>query len=138
MQQAIVANNLAYMLALQGETEKSNDYVQRAVRVLGPTADLRDTIGMVHYARGDFNKAIREFEAATAEGDITSFKYIHLGMAHAGNGNAQEAARAVKRAYKLGLDTRQLNALEFEAYEKLINQLKNEGVISDDDIQPSK
>jgi len=137
-QRSIVANNLAYMLALQGETEKSNEYIQIAVKILGPTADLRDTIGMVYYAKGEFEKAIREFEAAIGDGGATAFKYVHLSMAHFGAGNMSESARAIKRSAKLGLDRRQMSKLEAENYDTLIKKLKSGGVISDADLVAEK
>ncbi len=133
-QQAIVANNLAYLLALQGESEKSDKYIKTAVRVLGPTADLRDTIGMVYYAQGQYKKAIVEFEAALADGGATAFKYVHLAMGHLANSDAQEAARAMKRAIELGLDPREMTQLEKKSFNEFVKELKKTPYFSEADM----
>ena len=133
-QRAIVANNLAYMLALRGEAKKSKKYIDEAIEILGPIADLRDTIGMVYYAGGEYDKAIKEFESAIDDGGATAFKLAHLSMAHFGNENPTESARALKRAISMGLDTRKMSKLELEVHEKLVDGLKSAGAITDADL----
>jgi tetratricopeptide (TPR) repeat protein len=138
LQKAVVANNLAYMLALKGESDESLKLVDFAMNILGPTADLRDTLGMVHLANQKPVMALKEFEAAISDGGATAFKYVHVAMAQLFNGKKVQAAAAVKESVRKGLETFQLTKLEFENYRTMVDQLKEEGLLTDEDLKPRK
>ncbi len=135
LQKAVVANNLAYMLALRGEKEDSYQLCQDAMKTLGPTADLRDTLGVIYLARGEAQNAIREFEAAIGDGGVTSFKYVHLAMANELAKDYEAAATALLRAFEMGLQLPQLSTLERERYDQLVEKLKSEDALTDEQIQ---
>ena len=135
LQKAVVANNLAYMLALRGEKEESYKLSQDAMRTLGPTADLRDTLGMIYLARGETQNAIREFEAAIGDGGVTSFKFVHLAMANEAAEDYSASATAVLRAFEMGLKLPQLSTMERERFGKLLETLKENDAITDSEIK---
>ncbi len=137
-QRAVVANNLAYLLALRGETDESYEMVQASMKFLGPTADLRDTLGMVYLSRKQPQLALTEFEAAVGDGGANAFKYIHLAMAYAALENYKQAADAVRNAVAQGFEAAQLNHAERESYDKLYTLLRDQGVLTDDDLTPPK
>ncbi len=133
-QRAIVSNNLAYMLALKGEKDESYELIQVAMKILGPTADLLDTLGIVYLARGQDEQAIRQIRASIGDGGVTSFKYVHLAMAYDANGEYKKSAEAVIKACEKGLDLKQLSRLEKATYDKLIDNLIKHDVITREQV----
>ncbi len=133
-QRAIVANNLAYMLSLRGETDEPFKLIEFSMQILGPTADLRDTLGMVYLAKGDVTRALEEFEAAIGDGGATPYKYLHVAMAKQFNGDEEGAAEAIVRAHELGLEVNQLTPLERTNYDQLIELLMKSGAITEEDL----
>ena len=123
------------MLALRGEKDESYQLCQDAMKTLGPTADLRDTLGVIYLARGEAQSAINEFEAAIGDGGVTSFKFVHLAMAESLAENYTASARALLRAFEMGLQLPQLSTLERERYDQLVEKLKSEDAITDEEIQ---
>ncbi len=134
-QRAVVANNLAYLLALRGETDESYELVQSAMKFLGPTADLRDTLGMVYLARKQPEKALTEFEAAVGDGGANSFKHIHLALAQAALEDYTQAADSVRNAVARGFNISQLNRAERDSFDGLESQLRAKGLLTDDDLK---
>ena len=134
MQRAIVANNLAYMLALGGENEESYKLCQEAMKVLGPTSDLRDTLGVIYLSQKQTQNAIREFEAAIGDGGVTSFKYVHLAMAHEQAGDHESSAKTLLRAFDMGLQLSQFSTLEKSRYDQLVAALIEKGAVTQEEL----
>ena len=93
---------------------------------------------MVHLANQKPVMALKEFEAAISDGGATAFKYVHVAMAQLFNGKKVQAAAAVKEAVRKGLETFQLTKLEFENFREMVEQLKGEGLLTDEDLKPKK
>jgi len=128
VQKALVSNNLAYVLAFKGSGDEALEYIEFAVGVLGPTADLRDTRGMVYYAINDPLNALREIDASIADGGESAMKLFHKALAEYDAKNPLGAQDALDHADSLGLDIAQLSVLEKEKYDELVLALKNSGV----------
>ena len=128
MQKALVSNNLAYILAFKGNGDEAWEYIENAVTVLGPTADLRDTRGMVYYAKKDSINAIREIDASIADGGESALKLFHKALAEYDVKNPLGAQDALDRADSLGLEISQLSVLEKQKYDELMSALENSGV----------
>ena len=106
-ERGMVLNNVAYVMALNGKRERPLELLVEAEQLLGPTADLIDTRGYVHYVRGDIDSAIQQLELAIESGPETSHKLFHLTLAldKKGDGAAREYWA---RAIKLGLSRSKL------------------------------
>jgi tetratricopeptide (TPR) repeat protein len=118
-------NNLAWMLALQGNKEKEKDAldsISRAIQLDGPTPDLLDTRALVFLAMGRADDAIRDLEDSAAVGP-TSDKYLHLAQAYRMAGKVDEAGEALQKAKTLGLTMDKLHPLERENYRRLMGAL---------------
>src|SRR5690606_38719947 len=124
---AVVCNNLAYMLALG--VAKSNspnegvNYINEAVRLLGPVCDILDTRAVVYMRRGDYKSAADDLKLAVIDAP-TSSKYFHLALAYDGLSQMSEARDAWEKAEKLGLTRDSVNVLEQEQYDKVAAKLK--------------
>ena len=122
-QKATAYNNLAYVLALQGQGKESMGLVKEAIGILGPISDLRDTRAMVHLALNEPHKAIDDLDAAIAHGGETPFKFFHKALAELHAGNRVNATEAFEHALELGLEVDQLNALEQQQFNTLVDKL---------------
>jgi hypothetical protein len=122
-ERALMSNNLAYVLALQGEGEESQKLVDSAIEVMGPSSDLLDTRAVVQLARREPQKAIETLESALAAGSETASKLVHLAEAHHMAGNQRAARDALARARKLGIDRKDFSKSEWGKYQQLAKEL---------------
>jgi tetratricopeptide (TPR) repeat protein len=99
----IAANNLAWLYADRGEKlDRALELAQLAAEQLPRSAEVRDTLGWVHYKRRAADRAIASFrEAIALDGDEPSYHY-HLGLAYALAENPGEARESLQRALNLG------------------------------------
>jgi len=88
-------NDLAYLLGDHGsgkvDLDRALALAQKADTVSPENPSVFDTLGWVHYRRGEFNEAaqwLSKAQAMDAENPVTNF---HLGMAHYRAGNAEKA-----------------------------------------------
>ncbi len=99
----VVANNLASLLAEVRDDEESLDRAAKLAARLrkSPVPHFKDTVGWVHFKRGEYQPAL-EFlsEAAAALPDLALVRY-HLGMAHKAAGNTEDAVAELEKALSL-------------------------------------
>ena len=95
---AAAANDLAWLLALRGESlERALLLAERAVRAT-PSPETRDTLGLVHLRAGRVDPAREAFEAALAERPEYATARYHLALAYLEQGDEAEARRALELA----------------------------------------
>lgn len=121
-ERAVVQNNLAFILALQGDGEGGMEMITQAINELGPTADLLDTRALVHLARGESFKAIQDLNTSLVSGE-SAIKYFHLALAQAQERNRSAAAQALENARRLGLVVNELSHIEQGKYQTLVKEL---------------
>ena len=100
----MILNNLAYVMALNGETQEPLELLQQAIELLGPTTDLIDTRGYIRLVRGESAEAVADFQLALVDGTKTGHKLFHLALALEENGDSQQAANFWREAIDLGLN----------------------------------
>jgi tetratricopeptide (TPR) repeat protein len=92
------ANDLAWLLAKRGESlDFALRLAQRAVRV-APSAETRDTLGFVHWRRGEAEPARRAFEAALALRPEYGTAGYHLALLQLEAGERDAARAGLERA----------------------------------------
>ena len=126
-QRTIVANNLSYVLAMNGDSKDAEEalkLINSAIDVLGPASDLIDTRAVCYLLLGDNKKAIDDARTAVVDSP-TAVKYLHLAIADATSGNKVAAAKSLEKARKSNLDVNALAPNERKNYEKLIQKLKS-------------
>ncbi len=128
VRRAIVLNNLAYMLALQGKGDEAQELVQGALKILGPRADLKDTIGLIHLSRNDPKAAATEFQYAIDHGQTKPEIYVHLAMALWASGQEQLATEALTQAKQAGLTESIFMGPELEKFRALIKAMRDKGI----------
>ncbi len=96
------ANDLAWLLAERGERlDYSLALAQRAARLArGP--EVLDTLGWVHFKRGEMEEARRAFEGSLElNPDYATARY-HLGLTQAKEGDRQAALESLRAAVAVG------------------------------------
>lgn len=92
-------NYLGYLLALRGgQLDEAVQLVQRALDTDPSNGAFLDSLGWVHFRRGDFVEAEKYLTAAAERLPRNSEVHDHLGDAHASRGRWQEAIGAWTRA----------------------------------------
>lgn len=125
---AIVLNNLAFLVALADNADEAGvdplQLIDKAIQILGPTADILDSRAVIYIAKGDYQKAIRDLDNSLTD-NPTPAKYFHKAVAHLGAGENTAALKAWDEAHKLNKDTRStLNRMEYEQYDRAKTQIE--------------
>jgi cellulose synthase operon protein C len=134
---AIVLNNLAYLLAIRGNSEEASPLIDEVLEILGPLGSVRDTKGMVELARNQPQAALKEFESSIEDDGPTAMKYYHLARAHMQLGNQKEAEEALGKSKELGLTTVDLGPLEIDTYKQFVKEMQAAGMAVQDITQAS-
>lgn len=101
-QLAIAYNNLAYMAAVRKEQlDTALVWGKMAVELVPEAKQFQDTLGWVHWARGEMDKAASVLEKAAVGEPQQPEVYYHLGIVYTEMGNPQKAAAALERALTL-------------------------------------
>lgn len=96
-------NNLAWFLtAYAKDHEGALKHIDRAIRRLGPAANLLDTKGVILLHLGRPEAAIRSLEYAASSG-ASATTYLHLAAAYAQAGHRNNARQALRAAQEQGL-----------------------------------
>ncbi len=107
-----VANNLAYMLAEQGEDLlRAEELVRQALRNDPQNGAYLDSLGWVLYRRGDFAGAFEWLVEAANQRPEDPTILEHLGLTLHRLGRAREALDVLRRALVCGGDAERLHAL---------------------------
>ena len=116
-------NNLAYVLALRGQgADGASRYIGAAIELEGELPGLLDTRALVQLAQNRPDLAIRDLEDAIAV-EPAGDKYFHLARAYLAAGRRGDAADALARAKKSGLDVAALHPLEQGTFRQLDGEL---------------
>ena len=107
-QTAVVANNLAFLLARPESAAEAEQLVDRAILELGPSPDILDTRGVVLLAAGKTGAAVAALTEAVLEPSAP--KYLHLACALAADRQIEAARKAYAQATQLGLEPLSLSA----------------------------
>lgn len=102
LQAAIIANNLAFLLARPDTASEAEKLIDAALAELGPSPDVLDTRGVVLLAAGKTDEAIATLQDAVLV--PSAAKYLHLACALAAGQRVDEARKALAEAKALGLD----------------------------------
>jgi Tfp pilus assembly protein PilF len=99
---AVAANNLAWLYATSNSRLDVAKELAEVARSQSPdSADFADTLGFVHFQRGDYEIALPLFrDAVSKRGDNPQFRY-HLGLTFAKLGQDASAREQFKAALSL-------------------------------------
>jgi tetratricopeptide (TPR) repeat protein len=116
-------NNLAWLLSHQpNKGREAEPLIERAVRVLGPRAELLDTRAVVYLSLGRSEDAIADLERAIADSPNPS-RYFHLARALQMSRKPAAARKAFQKARAAGLEVKRLHPVERKAYHKIAAEL---------------
>jgi tetratricopeptide (TPR) repeat protein len=98
--QPVASNNLAMLLVTHRHDKASVERASRLSESLSRSdnAAYLDTVGWVHYKRGQYDNAIHALEKAIAKAPKEPLLRYHLGMAYFGKGEPKMAQDHLKRA----------------------------------------
>src|SRR6185503_5733056 len=104
-------NNLAMLYARTGGDLKEALALAQRARAMAPNSPpILDTLGYVHYKRGEYTRAAPYFREAAKTLRNDPKVHYHLGMTMLRIGRNQEAIRALRRS--LELDSKQSEAAQ--------------------------
>jgi tetratricopeptide (TPR) repeat protein len=108
----IVANNLASLLSDHRADEASLEraYALAAILRKSPEASFKDTIGWIHYQRGNYTAAISLLEQAMAALSDRAVIRYHLGMSYLAAGEFAKASEHLQKARELAPENGDLGA----------------------------
>jgi len=100
---AVACNDIAWILAEQGkDLDEALRLSERAVKLRPKYADAYDTLGWVHYHRGEYVPAVTALKQAKALAPTSTDVAAHLGLAYAKTGQKHEALSELHRALDSG------------------------------------
>jgi tetratricopeptide (TPR) repeat protein len=107
----LALDNYASLLAERGERlDEALAMARRAVDLDGESASYLDTLGWVHYQRGDYDVAVEWLTEAVAAGEPTATLLEHLGDAEAARGRLDAARRHWQAALDLDAGNERIEA----------------------------
>jgi tetratricopeptide (TPR) repeat protein len=114
---------LACILSIEGNAAKDLDRAYelalKAIKLQPERADVIDTLGWVHYLRGETDLAIAELEKAIERAPNSAVINYHMGMVLVKVNRLDEAREMLKKAVA------QEDFLEREAAEKALRALQS-------------
>ncbi|MDX1965160.1 MAG: hypothetical protein SFX18_18595 [Pirellulales bacterium] len=122
---AVMKNNLAYVLTIQGKPEnltEAKKVINEAIDYMGPQSDLMDTQGTVDLFAGDLDAAKAKFQDAVLQ--PSGVKYYHLAVTHFKLGEIPAAKAALSQAMNFNFKARDMHAAERTMYNEMILGLK--------------
>jgi cellulose synthase operon protein C len=123
---AVVANNLGYLLAIQGkDLDDAVRFVKISLDFMGPQSDILDTRGLIFLAQGNAAQAVADLKDATIgpNDPNRANKLFHLALAYAANKEEAKARETLKKASDLKLKPDDLSPVERAKYDALVKQL---------------
>jgi tetratricopeptide (TPR) repeat protein len=120
----IPLNELAYLLALQGDSKVSEGLrlIQEAIALAGPMPALLDTRAVCYLASGQDHDALEDLKKAVADGSSPT-RYFHLALAYQRLNQRDDARSELEKAKVAGLKVHHLHPLEQSSAHKLIQEL---------------
>ena len=92
-------NNLAWVLAEDlDRPDEALPLAERAVELVPRSGENLDTLGWIHYRRGNYEQAAALLRDATTRLPKNGAVHYHLGLAYAKLGRREDAASALRRA----------------------------------------
>jgi tetratricopeptide (TPR) repeat protein len=130
MIRAAAANNLAFLVSLQGpkseDLELALKYVNEAIEILGPISDILDTRALIYLAQGQYDQAVVDMKQSVKM-NATPSKYYHLAVAQLGAGDQQAATEAWERAKQEGLTPESASQLERAKVQEFMKKMEAVG-----------
>jgi tetratricopeptide (TPR) repeat protein len=107
----VALNNLAFLLAWRGQTERALRLINAAIDQIGPQPALLDTRGVVQLQAGNHEAALADLQEAVAL-QQNPVRRFHLALAQQAAGLSAESDDNLRRAKELGLNELLLHPLE--------------------------
>ncbi|HLI78324.1 MAG TPA: tetratricopeptide repeat protein, partial [Acidobacteriaceae bacterium] len=104
--QAIAANNLAYLMVENGEnSDVALSYAQTARRAMPQAPNTADTLAWVYYHKGTYSLARDLLQDATKQDPNNASIHLHLGLTLSKLGDKAGASAELKKASELAPNT---------------------------------
>jgi tetratricopeptide (TPR) repeat protein len=108
---AIVLNNLAYLLAMNKRTDEALPLIEEALQITGPVATILNTRAVVHLEAGRPAKAESDLQTAVSQ-NRSAMSFFHMARVQLALGKRELAQREFEKALCRGLTAQDLHPLE--------------------------
>jgi tetratricopeptide (TPR) repeat protein len=99
---APAANNLAYLLTVQGKNiDEALGFARMAKEKLSDDPNVMDTLGFIYYKKGLYDSAISEFADSLEKIPENADVHYHLGLAYHKKGDMDRARAELEKALSL-------------------------------------
>ena len=99
----IVFNNLAWLYQQEGD-DRALETAQEAHRLLPDNSDILDTLGWIHYDRGEYEEARTLLSRASEAAPDNAQTRYHYGAALIASGDTEAGERAINQALEMDPD----------------------------------
>jgi tetratricopeptide (TPR) repeat protein len=118
----LALNNLAWLLAHQGQAAKALELMETALAVAGPRPGLLDTRGIIFLAMDKNKESVKDLQDCVAMAG-TPTRFYHLARAYFRDKKYREAALQLEKAQDKGFKIALLHPLERQFYQPLVDTL---------------
>ena len=119
-----VLNNLSFLLAMQGKNkDEAVKFIDEALNLFGPQADVLDTHGVVYLSKGDTRRALEDLSDCVIATEPKGIQYVHLAMAQTAAFDYPAARKSLERANSLHFSPDELSPLEKSYYQEMLQKL---------------
>ncbi len=97
-------NNLAYLYSEQsGKIDRAFELAKQAYEMVGDNADIKDTLGYIHYKKGTYMQAEELLLSALQDRPEHPMILFHIGLVYKEQYNEKMAAETIQKAIAGGL-----------------------------------
>ena len=119
----VALNNLAFLLALEGQGPEAYALIQKAIDKVGPVGELLDSRAVILGAQGKLLEAERDLRESLVQ-DKSAYRLFHLVQVQKSAGKTKESLQNLREVVRLGLSDDILHPLEREKYHDLVMSMK--------------
>jgi tetratricopeptide (TPR) repeat protein len=117
----VALNNLAFLLALQGKAKEAFPLIQQLDALAAINAEILDTRAVVLFRMGKAKEAEKDLREAIRQ-QKTAYRLFHLAQLYQSRNDAKKTTEFFEEAWKLGLRSDTVHALERTGFQDIYNQ----------------
>ncbi|MFM8222749.1 MAG: tetratricopeptide repeat protein, partial [Planctomycetaceae bacterium] len=134
---ATVRNSMAWILAFDlNRLSEAREQAQKALELVGPAAEVLDTLAVIHLQSREFSEALQLLrQALEAPTRWIRFYWMHMAVAQFEGNDINQAREALEKARNAGFRENEMSTLEAARFGPVIEQIR--ATLTEDDTPAS-